>query len=253
MNQLLFSLLMTAVIAGGLISSIIMRSRSMSQRFAASDTVAAPMVGTVATMFALFVAFGASEVVHRSRELRVAIQKEANIARSLFKFTESVGTSAALLNQSLIEYLQAATSREALWLEENQQGGAPSQAAADVLVQMATLFATQSTASETIKSLVVTKVDELRQARTQRLSFSRGSSEIAQWVGLTIMAVVAQVLIALTHVGKPKATTAALSAFSFAALAAMCYLAWIDGLIGPSKLPATLVPLREVLEASTGL
>ena len=72
--------------------------------------------------------------------------------------------------------------------------------------QVVTLFAVQSAASPVIKSLLISRVDELRQARTERIALSiRSASAIPQWVGLATMATLTQLIIALAHAGKPGA------------------------------------------------
>ena len=73
-------------------------------------------------------------------------------------------------------YLQAVTTREQTWLERSSEEESPAQAAADTLVQVVTLFVVQSPAPASVKTLVVSKVDELRQARTERISLSRRAS-----------------------------------------------------------------------------
>jgi hypothetical protein len=200
-------------------------------------------------MFALFVAFGASEMSQRSRDLRLAVQKEVSVARSIFKFAESVGPPAAPVRQAMIEYLQAITTLEQGWLENATQAESPAQPAADTMVQVVTLFIMQSNTSPLVKTLIISKVDELRQARTERISLSTRSSAIPQWIGLATTAGITQLIIALGYVGKRNAMRTAVGCFTTAAVAAVIYLAWIDGLIGPSRVAATMQPLKDVLTA----
>ena len=58
-------------------------------------------------------------------------------------------------------------------------------------------------------------------------------------------------MMALTHTGKRHAALAAVAVFSFAVCSLYLYLAWIDGLIGPSKVAISVGPLKELL-ASLG-
>lgn len=220
----------------------------VSRRLKAGSHVESATFGTISVIFALFVAFGASEGTQRSRDLRLSVQKEVSLARSIFKFAEGVGPSANLVRQSLIEYLQAINASEQAWLENPTGAENPAQAAADSMVQVVTLFAVQSTASPLIKSLIVSKVDEMRQARTERISLSiLPASAIPQWMGLATMATLTQLIIGLAHAGKLNAMRTAVGVFTAAACAAMCYLAWINGLIGASKLTAAMLPLKDVL------
>lgn len=100
-----------------------------------------------------------------------------------------------------------------------------------------------------VKALIVSKVDELRLARTERISALRRSGGIALWVGFTIMAAVTQLIIVLGYVGKPHATRAAVGCGTVGAGAAMCYLGWIDGLYGPSKVAVAMLPVKDLLDA----
>ena len=248
MTLTIFATVIAAVICTAFLLVLICRSSLVSQRLKPPGHVESATFGTISVMFALFVAFGASEMTQRSRDLRLSVQKEVSLARSIFKFAEGVGPSANPVQQGLIEYLQAINSTEQAWLENPTGSESPAQASADTLVQVVTLFAVQSAASPVIKSLLISRVDEMRQARTERIALSiRSASAIPQWIGLATMAILTQLIIALAHAGKPCAMRTAVGVFTAAACAAMCYLAWIDGLIGPSKLAAAMQPLKDVL------
>ena len=99
---------------------------------------------------------------------------------------------------------------------------------------------------------VMGKIDDLRQARTQRINLSHASSSATQWLALTIIAFITQMVIALAHSDRPAGAAAALGAFSLAAIVALFYLGWADGLIGPSKIDSAIVPLRDVLATVSG-
>jgi hypothetical protein len=49
------------------------------------------------------------------------------------------------------------------------------------------------------------------------------------------------------YVGKRNAMRTSVRIFTTAAVAAMSYRAWIDGLIGPSKIVSATKPLKDVL------
>ena len=248
MTSTIFAMFVAAVICSAFLLVHICSLSWVSQRIKPPGHVESATFGTISVMFALFVAFGASEMTQRSRDLRLSAQKEVSLARSIFKFAEGVGPSANPVRQGLIEYLQAINSTEQAWLENPTGSESPAQAAADTMVQVVTLFAVQSTASPVIKSLLISRVDELRQARTERIALSiRSASAIPQWVGLAAMATLTQLIIALAHAGKAIAMRTAVGVFTAAACTAMSYLAWIDGLIGPPKLAAAMLPLKDVL------
>jgi hypothetical protein len=250
MTSALFAIFLVLLICAGFLCARVVDFAFVAKRLTAMDAVAPPTAGTIAIMFALFVAFGTSDVMQRSHELRLSVQKEINVARSIFKFAESVGPSADPVRQALVEYLQAVTALEQAWLERPSAAESPAQTTADTLVQVVTLFVVQSPAPASVKALVFSKVDELRQARTERILLSRRSSAIPAWVGLLTMAMLTQLIVALGYVGKPNARRAAVGCFTAAAVSSVCYLAWIDGLIGPSKVAAVMLPWRALQEAT---
>lgn len=221
----------------------------VANRFPSLDRVEAGSAGTIAVMFSLFLAFSTSDITQRSRDLSLSVQKEVNVARSIFQYAESIGASASPVRQALIEYLQSVTALEQAWLEHSVDPVSPSQDTVDTLVQVVTLFVVQSPASAAIKSLILTKVEEMRQARTERITLSRKSSGIEQWGVLTGIALITQLVIGLGYVGRTNSKRIAVSCFTAAAVTAMCYLAWNDGLIGPSKIALSLEPLRSFLSS----
>lgn len=248
MKSVMFTLLLAMVLSTAFLWVGLCSLPVVKRRLSAPKFIEPATIGSISVVFALFVAFGASEMSQRSRELRLSVQKEVSVARSIFKFAESVGASANPVRQALIEYLQAINALELAWIESADGEESPAQPTADTLVQVVTLFVVQSSASLPVKELIISKVDELRQARTERISLSMPtSSAIPQWVGLAAMAMLTQLMIALAHVGKGDAMRTSVGVFTAASSAAMCYLAWIDGLIGPSKVAAAMMPLKDVL------
>jgi ABC-type multidrug transport system fused ATPase/permease subunit len=137
---------LVALICSGFLCVRVVDFSFVVKRLTALDVVVPPTAATISIMFGLFVAFGASDVMQRSRELRLAVQKEINVTRAIFKFAESVGASANPVRQALIEYLQAVTTLEQTWLERSSETESPAQSTADTLVQVVTLFVVQSPA-----------------------------------------------------------------------------------------------------------
>jgi len=252
-TQEYFAFVVATLVGNAVFCAWILSRRFVLKIFKHPDRIEAGSASTVAVMFSLFLAFSTSDIYQRSRDLNLAVQKEVSLARSIFKFSEAVGESANPVRDSLIEYLQAVTTLEEGWLEKPKTSDSPAQDTADTLVQVATLFVVQSPAPPAVKSLIVTKIDELRQARTERITGSRKSSGIPQWIVLTVVAMITQLVIVLGYIDKPWSQRFVVAGFSSAAIAAMCYLAWIDGLIGPSKISPTLQPLSDLAQTISQL
>jgi hypothetical protein len=63
------------------------------------------------------------------------------------------------------------------------------------------------------------------------------------------MATMTQAGIALSHIGRKKSATVAVGSFTIAAVSAMFYLGWIEGLVGPSRVDQTLLPLEAIVRS----
>lgn len=244
-----FIVFVVTVVLTALLSSAVCHLRSVRAAISGTEAVVPPFIAVVAVIFGLFAAANASDIWERSRSLHITTQREATIARSIVKFTENVGSEANQLRRALYDYLEAAVTVERNWMETGQGLNEPAQGAADALIQEATHFATSSNAAPSLKSLIVTRVDELRNARTDRLTRFRETGSLEHWLGLAILAVITQISIALVHVGKPAAGAAAQVVFTLAVLVSFIYLAYEDGVIGPSRVTDMTVSLEGVLNA----
>lgn len=239
------------LITTSFIAYLICRSRLVLNRLNGADIIAPPSAASITLIFGLFIAFGTSEIGTRSRELNLAVRKEVSVSRSIFSFAEGVGPTTDPLRNALVEYLQAVTTSERMWLDNPRTIESPAQPMADAIVLNVTLFLLQSPASAVVNSLILNKVDELRVARTERVSLALRTSSVAQWVILAIIAALSQLIIGLGYAGKRYALPTCLSIFTVTASCAYFYLAWIDGLIGPSKIAASMQPLIDVLREMT--
>jgi len=122
-------------------------------------------------------------------------------------------------------------------------------AAADALIQEATNFANTSSAVTSLKTLIVTRVDELRSARSERLTRFLETGSVFHWLGLATLAVITQISISLVHVGKPAASWTAQLTFTASVIVAFLYLAAEDGIIGPSRTIGMMDSLEGVLNS----
>jgi hypothetical protein len=200
-------------------------------------------------IFGLFAAANASDLWGRSRALRLSTESEATTARSIVKFTENVGSEANLLRRALYDYLDAAVTIERNWMETGEGIAQPAQGAADALIEEATMFATTSNAAPSLKSLIVTRVDELRSARAERLTRFQETGSVVHWLGLVALAMITQVSVSLVHIGKPTASAVSQVVLTFSVIIALVYLALADGLIGPPRTIEMMESLEAVLNS----
>jgi len=244
-----FGYVIAAVVMTGILFELGMLLRPVRTALSGTNAVVPPFIAVVAVIFALFAAANASDIWGRSRALRLTTEREVTTARSIVKFTENVGREANLLRRALYDYLDAATTIERSWLETAEGLSQPAQGAADALIEEATTFATTSSAAPSLKSLIVTRVDELRSARSERLTRFLETGSITHWLGLATLAVITQLSISLVHVGKPAAGAIAQFTFTASVIVAFNYLAIEDGVIGPLRTLGMMDSLEGVLNS----
>jgi hypothetical protein len=244
-----FVYVLAGIVVMGMLTELICYSPPVRAALSGVNAVVPPFIAVVAVIFALFAAANASDIWGRARALRLTTEREVTTARSIVKFTENVGKEANLLRRALYDYLDAATTIERSWMETNEGITQPAQGAADALIEEATTFATTSTAVPSLKALIVTRVDELRSARAERLTRFLETGSIIHWLGLATLAVITQISISLVHVGKPAASWTAQVTFTASVIVAFLYLAAEDGIIGPSRTLGMMDSLEGVLNS----
>lgn len=244
-----FGYVIAGIVLMGMLSELICYLRPVRALLSGTNAVVPPFIAVVAVIFGLFAAANASDIWGRSRALRITTEREVTTARSIVKFTENVGSEANLLRRALYDYLDAAISTERSWMETGEGIAQPAQGAADALIQEATTFATASSAAPSLKSLIVTRVDELRGARSERLTRFLETGSILHWLGLATLAVITQISISLVHIGKPAASVTAQAIFTASVIVAFLYLAVEDGVIGPSRTLGMMDSLEGVLNS----
>ncbi len=244
-----FSYIVAGIVLMGILSELICYSQPVRAALSGTNAVVPPFIAVVAVIFALFAAANASDIWGRARALRLTTEHEVTTARSIVKFTENVGNEANLLRRAIYDYLDAATTIERSWMETGEGIVQPAQGAADALIQEATTFATTSNAVPSLKALIVTRVDELRNARSERLTRFIETGSIMHWLGLATLAVITQISISLVHIGKPAASWTAQLTFTASVIVAFLYLAVEDGIIGPSRTIGMMDSLEGVLNS----
>src|SRR5262249_6109909 len=155
MTHTTLALFVATIIFFTLLSGWVFQTKPIRDRLSGTDHVVPTFIAVTAVIFGLFAAAHASDIWERSRNVRITTQREANIARSIVKFTENVGKEATDLRRALYEYLDAATTVERNWMETGQGLPEPAQGAADALIQEATEFANTSNAAPSLKTLIV--------------------------------------------------------------------------------------------------
>jgi arginine exporter protein ArgO len=206
-----------------------------------------PTVAVVGALFGLFMGFNLYDISQRAGGLRLAIEREVSAARSILNFASGVGPTADPLRNAVIEYLQIVTTTERDWFGSDSQGEAPGEAAVYSLALVTTLFVEQTRSSDVIKTLLVQRVDELTNARTERVTRMRRHDDISLWFGLAVLAAVTQFVGAVALSGKRLQLLTFLAGYTLAALVGFLLLARADRLIGPDRIEEQSIPFEALL------
>lgn len=247
MTTTLFLLLMLLVILGAASAFFISTRSGIGALVKKHGTMPPPMIGAISILFGLFIGFSSAEITQRGGGLRLAAQREVSAVRSILNITTGIGPRAYAVRQGAIEYLQVVTTTERDWLSKRGTGGAPGTGPAFSLNLITTGFIQQPGASDVLKAALLGRVDELTNARTERLTLSRAAGNIPQWVGLVALALVTQIVGAMALAGQRGGSALFLAGFTLTAMVGLTYLGIADGLIGPSRSQEQTAPFAALL------
>ena len=209
-------------------------------------TMPPPMIGAISILFGLFIGFSSAEIGQRATNLRLSTQREVSAARSILNFTTGIGPRANTVREAVIEYLQVVTTTETNWLRDKATGEAPGNQPIYSLNLITTGFVQQPGVSDVLKGVLMSRVEDLTNARTERLTLSRASGSIPQWVGLTALAIVT-ILVGAVSAGPVGGRVIFLAGYSATALVALLYLGFTDSLLGASSKQQQSAPFEALL------
>ena len=235
MTTSLFVALIALVIGGALGAFFLSTRPAVTRLVARTGTMPPPMIGAVSILFGLFVGFSSAEITQRNGSLRLATQREAGAARSILNVTTGIGPPAYSVREGLLEYLLVVTTTERAWLRSGSVGEPPGAGPVYSLNLITTGFAQAPGVSDVLKTALLTRVDDLTNARTERLTLSRGSGSIPQWLGLAALAMMTQLVGAMAVAGQRGGGAIFLAGYTLTAVVGLVYLGWVDGLIGPGR------------------
>ena len=247
MTTSLFIVLMLLIITGAFCAFVLSTRPAVAQLVKRNGTMPPPMIGAISILFGLFVGFSSAEITQRGGSLRLSTQREVSAARSIVNFTTGVGPRAYPVREAINEYLQVVTTTERDWLLSRAPSEPPGAGPVYSLNLITTGFVQPPGVSDVLKSALINRVDDLTNARTERLTLSRGAGSIPQWVGLTVLAIVTQLVGAMAVAGQRGGGVIFLTGFSVTALVGLAYLGWADGLIGPSRSQEQTAPFETLL------
>ncbi len=243
----LLQLFAALIVLNAVLAYAISSLRLVNRRIDQEPRTLGSLVGVIGFMFVLFIGFNSSEISQRNASLRLASEREVSAVRSLLNLASGVGPAAGPMRDAALEYLQTVTTSEREWFESGAKGDPPGDASVYSLALVTTLFAEQSKSTDVIKTLAVSRVDELVNARTERLTRLLRGTDIVLWIGLLIMAATTQLVAAFALSGSRLQAAVFFSGYTIVALVGLGYLAWADRLVGPSRISEQLAPFKTLL------
>jgi glutamate/aspartate transport system substrate-binding protein len=243
----LYWILMGFVLLGAALAFVLVTRASVGSLVKRHGTMPPPMIGAISILFGLFIGFSSAEITQRGGGLRLATSREVSAARSIINFTTGVGPKAYAVREAVTEYLQVVTTTERDWLHNRGTGDPPGGGPVYSLNLITTGFVQQPGVSDVLKAALLSRVDELTNARTDRLTLSHASGNVLQWISLLAFAIVTQFAGALAVTGQRGGATVFLGAFTLTALVAFLYLGQADGLIGATRSQEESAPFAALL------
>jgi hypothetical protein len=247
LTRTLFALLLSVIVLNGIGAYILGASSMVTRRITLETRSLTSLVGVVGILFGLFLSFNSSDISQRGGNLRLVTEREVGAARSLLNFSSGVGPTAEPIKNAVLEYLTIVTTTERDWFESGGKGDAPSEASVYSLALVTTLFAEQTKKSDVIKTLMLARVDDLTNARTERVTRMTRSADVALWGALVTMAIITQLVGAFGLAGLRIQMGAFLLSYTLVALVGLGYLGWADRLIGPERIGEQLAPFEALL------
>lgn len=253
MTTNLFLALMLLLVGGAVAAFFVSTRPAVSALAKKHGTMPPPMIGAISILFGLFVGFSSAEITARGSGLRLAAQREVSAARSILNFTTGIGPRAFAVREATIEYLQVVTTTERDWLSARGAGEAPGTDPAFSLNLITTGFVQQPGTSDVLKAALLNRVDDLTNARTERLTLGRAAGNVPQWLGLAALALVTQMIGTLAVAGQRGGSALFVAGFTATAMVGLVYLGVADGLIGPSRSQEQTAPFAALLSQTPRL
>ena len=247
MTPKLFLLLMLLVVVGAAGAFFTSTRAVVCVLVKKHGTMPPPMIGAISILFGLFIGFSSADITARGGGLRLAAQREVSAAQSILHFTTGIGPQAYAVHEAMIEYLQVVATTERDWLAERSRSEAPSAGPAVSLDLVTTQFVQQPGTSDVLKAALLNGVDDLTNARTERLTLSQTGNNIPQWLGLVALALVTQMIGAMAVAGQRGGSAVFVAGFTMTAMVGLVYLGVAAGLVGPSRSQEQIAPFATLL------
>jgi len=182
--------------------------------------VVGPFFTSVTVIFGLLAGFVAGDVWRRSAEAGRVVCAEANDLLALYWLTPETDRDAATIRSLIRAYVESVLRQE--WPRMHDGEGAPdTEAALGALLKQILNRSEQGSISQAIDRTRLDAALALRTTRADRLLLAGDRTDELKWATILLLAVVAQLAIAVVHLERRYPQIGALAIFSGAVVIAL--------------------------------
>jgi hypothetical protein len=200
--------------------------------------VVAPFFGGIVIIFSILVGFLASDVWDRNRRAAATVRGEAASLISLHALAAALGSPHVAIDRAIRAYAIAVIDME--WPRmENGEVSPEAEGAQDELLQTVAQSDFSVAGNAALDRLLLDTALRVREARSDRLAFSSDFSENFKWSCVLLMALMAQISVAVVQLDQARAQIAAMVIFTASIVVVVGMIATHEG---PFRLPLGISP-----------
>ncbi len=188
------------------------------------EGVVAPFFGGIALLFALLTGFLASDIADRNRQAARTVQAEAGELRNVFTLSVAAASDMRDIRAAWGNYVKAVINDDWPAMEHGTQAASVN-AAYDALLREVSDPRIATEAGAAVHAALLNAAVRVGTARSDRLALASDRTNELKWIIVLLLGVMTQIGIALVHLHKRHAQSAALTVFSVTAVIAIGLIA----------------------------
>lgn len=187
--------------------------------------IVAPFFNASAILFALLAGFLANDIADRSRQANRAIQAEAGELRNVHTLSVAALADMAAIREALRTYVTSVSTEEWAAMAEGH-GSSRTTAAYDELLRKISDPNIARSSGNAVHTALLNAAVRAGNARTERLALASDHTNDLTWIVVIALGLITEISIALVHLDRPRAMTAALIVFASAAVITLTLVAF---------------------------
>ena len=187
--------------------------------------IVAPFFNASAILFALLAGFLANDITDRSRQADRAVQAEAGELRNVYTLSVAALADMAAIREALKTYAKSVTVDEWPAMAEGH-GSSRTSAAYDELLRKISDPSIAKSSGNAVHIALLNAAVRAGNARTERLALASDHTNDLKWIVVIVLGLITEISIALVHLDRQRAMTAALVVFASAAVITLSLVAF---------------------------